>query len=97
MVTAMQVQHSRRKGCVLFGVYIYSDKGEDVYDVEVLSRYLVLQQFRDVFPIDILKDFSPHREVDFFVELVPKSKEPYKMNKQNLVELNLQLKKMLDK
>ena len=43
IVTTMQENHSSRKGCVLFVVYISSDKGKDVEDVEVLKRYLVLQ------------------------------------------------------
>lgn len=30
MVTAMQAKHNLRKGCVLFAIHIYSDKGKDV-------------------------------------------------------------------
>ena len=30
------------KGHVLFVVHIYSDKGKDVEDVEVLKRYMIL-------------------------------------------------------
>jgi len=45
MVTSMQVKRSSRKGCVLFAVHISSGKGKDVEDVEVLKRYLILQQF----------------------------------------------------
>ena len=43
MVSAMQVKCSRRKGCVLFVVNISSDKCKEVEDVDVLSRYPVLQ------------------------------------------------------
>jgi len=39
MVTAMQAKHSRRKGCKLFVVHISSDKGKEVEDPDVLSRY----------------------------------------------------------
>ncbi len=42
MVTVMQAKHSRRKGCKLFAVHIYSDKGKEVEDIDVLSRYPVL-------------------------------------------------------
>ena len=42
MVTTMQVKHSRRKGYMLFIVHISSDKGKEVDDVDVLSRYPVL-------------------------------------------------------
>jgi len=41
----MQTKHSRRKGCALFYVHIYSDKGKEVEDVDVLSRCPALQQF----------------------------------------------------
>jgi len=35
---------------------------KEVEDEDVLRRYLVLQQFKDVFPKDIT-EFPPHREV----------------------------------
>ena len=40
MVTTMQANHSCRKGCALFVVHIYADKGKDVEDAEVLKRRL---------------------------------------------------------
>ena len=52
-MTTMQVKRSHRKGCVLFSVHISSDKGKDVEDAKVLRRYPILQQFQDVFPVDI--------------------------------------------
>ena len=100
MMIVMQAKCSCKKGCVLFVVHISNDKGKEVVDVKVLSRYLILQQFHDVFPTDIL-EFPPHREVDFSIELVLRasraSKAPYKMSTPDLVELKLQLNKMLDK
>jgi len=45
MVTTMQAQCSHKKGCVLFVVHISSDKGKEVEDADVLSRYPVLQRF----------------------------------------------------
>jgi len=96
----MQEKHSCKKGCVLFFGHISSDKGKEVENADVLSRYPVLQQFQDVFPVDI-SEFPPHREVDFSIELVPgatpTSKAPYRMSTPELVELKLQLKEMLDK
>ena len=66
----------------------------------MLSSYPILQQFKDVFPEDIT-EFPPHMEVKSNIELVlgvaPTSKAPYKMTTSKLVELNLQLKEMLDK
>ena len=65
-----------------------------------MSRYLVLQQFKDVFLEDIIK-LPPHEELDFSIELVlgasPASKEPYRMSTPELVDLKLQLNLMLDK
>jgi len=53
-----------------------------------------------VFLVGIL-ELPPHREVGFFIELVPRatptSKEPCRMSSPKLVELKLQLKEMLDK
>ena len=46
-------------------------------------------------------DLPPHREVGFSIDLVPGAapalKAPYKMSTPELVELKLQLNKMLDK
>jgi len=58
MVTTMQAKSNCRKGRVLFVAHVSSDKGKDVDDDEVLRRYHVLQQFQDVFPIDILEIIS---------------------------------------
>jgi len=38
MVTTMKAKISCRKGCVLFAVHIYSHKGKDVEDAELLRR-----------------------------------------------------------
>eukprot|EP00253_Pinus_taeda_P033935 PITA_33935 len=46
------------------------DKVKDVEDAKILKRYLVLQQFQNVFLAEI-PEFPPHREVDFSIELVP--------------------------
>ena len=96
----MQAKRNCRKGCVMFVVHISSDKGKDVEDVKNFKKYPVLQQFLDVFRIEI-PNFHPHREVEFSIELVPiaapTSKEPYNMSTPELVELKLQLKEILDK
>lgn len=42
MVRNMQEKCSCGKGFVLFAIHISSDKGKDVWDVEVLNRCLVL-------------------------------------------------------
>ena len=100
MVKTMQEKCSHGKGCMLFIVHSSSDKGKEVEGAGVLSRYLVLQQFNDVFCEDIL-EFPPHREVEFSMELVPgeapASKSPYKIRTPELDELELQLKEMVEK
>ena len=100
MVTAMQAKHSHKKGCVLFAVHVFSDKGKEVEDAYVLSRYLVLHQFQDVLITDIL-EFSPHRGVEFSIELVTRaelaSNAPFRMRTPELVQLKLRLKEMFDK
>lgn len=57
-----------------------------------MKRYLVLQQYVDVFLADILS-LPPQREVYFSIELVPTveitSKAPYRMKTPKLFELNL--------
>jgi len=82
-------------------MHVSSDKGKDVEDDEVLKMYPFLQQFQDVFPVEI-SELPPHRElVDFFIELVlgvtTTSKAPYRMITPELVQLKLKLKEMLDK
>jgi len=85
---------------VLFSLHISSDKGKEVEDADVLSRYLVLQQFQDIFPEDII-ELSPHRETEFSIESVLRatlaSNESYRMSTPELFYLKLQLKEMLDK
>lgn len=44
MVIVMQEKCSCRKGWVSFAVHISCDKGKDIEDMEVLSRYLIMQQ-----------------------------------------------------
>lgn len=69
-------------------------------EIEVMNKYSMLQQYEYVFPSN-LHGLPPHREVNFSIELVPREKptsiSPYKMSTLELVELKLQLKKMLDK
>ena len=66
----------------------------------MLSKYLVLHQFRNLFLEDIT-ELPPHREVDIYIELIlgetPESKSPYRMSTPELVELMLHMKEMLDK
>ena len=75
-----------------FVVHISSDKGKEVEDAKMFKRYAILQQFRDMFPAEIL-ELPPHKEVKFSIELVlgeaPTSKAPYMISTIELVELKL--------
>lgn len=45
IMKTMQTKHNHKKECVLFAMHIFSEIGKEVEDVDVLSRYIVLQQF----------------------------------------------------
>jgi hypothetical protein len=65
--------------------------------IEELS---VVQQFQDVFPLEI-PGFPPIREVEFFIDLHPGtgpiSESPYRMAPAELVELKSQIEDLLEK
>ena len=65
-----------------------------------LEEFHVLQEFRDVFPDEVL-GLPPKRDIDFIIELVPRatpvSKTPYKMSTPEMLELKMQLQELLEK
>ena len=65
-----------------------------------LEDFHVLRELRDVFPDEIL-GLPPKRDIDFMIELMPKaalvSKTPYRMSTPEMLELNMQLQKLLEK
>jgi hypothetical protein len=60
----------------------------------------IVQEFSNVFPDDLL-GMPPERHIEIKIELQPEttliSKAPYKMSREELVELKIQLKNLLDK
>jgi hypothetical protein len=60
----------------------------------------VVREFPDVFSDDLL-GMPPERAIEFKIELqpgtAPISKVPYKMSREELAELKIQLKDLLDK
>ena len=64
-----------------------------------LEDYLVLQEFRDFFPDEIL-GIPPKRDIDFTIELVLGaalvSKTPYRMSTLELLELKMRLQELLE-
>ena len=65
-----------------------------------LEDFHVLQEFRVVFPDEIL-GIPPKRDIDFTIELVSGaalvSKTPYMMSTPKLLELKMQLQELLEK
>ncbi|WJX45504.1 hypothetical protein P8452_32379 [Trifolium repens] len=65
-----------------------------------IEELRVVQQFQDVFPLEI-PGFPPIREVEFFIDLHPGtgpiSESPYRMAPTELVELKSQIEDLLEK
>ena len=87
-----------RKGCRVFAIHI--TKTNDKETKPSLEDIPLLNEFKDVFPGEI-SGLPPKRHIEFTIELVPgavpASKGPYRMNTTHLVELKLQLQKLIDK
>ncbi|XP_052111660.1 uncharacterized protein LOC127743044 [Arachis duranensis] len=69
-------------------------------DDKSLEQIPVVCKFPDVFPDDI-NEFSPNREVEFAIELVPRASPilitPYRMSPLEMAELKAQLEDLLGK
>ncbi|MCI87539.1 cellular nucleic acid-binding protein, partial [Trifolium medium] len=65
-----------------------------------MEELLIVCEFSDVFPEDV-SDVPPKREVEFTIDLVPRtspiSMAPYKMSASELNELKKQLEELLEK
>ena len=83
-----------------------SYQGYLAYAIEVrdsgnqLEDILVVREFSDVFPKD-LPGIPPDREIDFHIELPPRtepiSKAPYRMAHSELKELKVQMEELVNK
>ena len=91
-VSAMKLKKFCRKGCHLYAAHILEPTGDETPRLE---DYQVLQEFRDVFPDEIL-GLPPKRDIDFTIEHVPRaapiSKEPYRMSTPEMLELKMNCK-----
>jgi hypothetical protein len=78
----------------LKGSKVNSLKGVSMHEVPVVKEY------PDVFPKE-LPGMPPDRDVEFIIDLMPRTgpiaKRPYKMDIEELKELKKQLKEQLDK
>ncbi|KAL0549080.1 hypothetical protein IC582_013560 [Cucumis melo] len=90
------VEKLLRKGCTAFLAHVVEVQEEKLKpeDVPVVNEYL------DVFPAD-LSGLPPDREVEFTIELLPRttpiSQAPYRMAPSELKELKVQLQELVDK
>ena len=96
-ISALQAKKCVRKGWKLFAINIqdvYSNREQHIED------FPVLEEFKDVFPKEIVR-LPSKRDLEFSIELtlasIPASKAPYCMSAPELVELKLQLQKLIEK
>ena len=79
-ISAMQLKNFYRKGFILYASHVLEARE---HETPRLEEFHLLQEFRDVFPDEIL-GFPPKRDIDFTIDLVhgaaPLSKTPYKMS-----------------
>ena len=65
-----------------------------------LENITVVCEYPDVFPEELL-GMTPDRDIVFSIELLPRtapiSKRPYRMDVKDLVELQKQIKELLEK
>ena len=99
-ISTLQLKRAVRKGCKAYVVTITDEENLNNIDKLKLEDILVLKEYADVFPEEIL-GLPPKRELDFTIELVPgvvpSSKAPYWMKILELNELKSQLKELIDK
>ena len=95
-MTIIQAKKLLRQGCEAYLAHVV-DKHKDIPNLE---QILVVNEFPDVFP-DELPSLPPNREIEFAIELAPGaepvSKAPYRMAPLKMIELETQLKDLLDK
>ena len=96
-ISTMQLKKFCMKGFQLYAAHI-SEATEN--EIPRLEDFHVLQEFKDVFPDEIL-GLPPKRDIDFTIELVPRaasvSKTSYRMSTLKTLELKMQLRELLEK
>ena len=96
LISALEAEKLLRNGCIAFLAHVVEVQEEKLKpeDVPIVNEYL------DVFPTDLL-GLPPDREVEFTIELLPRtspiSQALYRMTKSELKELKVQLQELVDK
>ena len=90
-ISAIQLKNFCRKGCRVYAAHVLEAAENETIKLE---DYLVLQEFKFVFP-DEIPGLSPKRGIDITIELVPgaapMSKTPYRMSTIEMLQLKMQL------
>jgi hypothetical protein len=94
----MQLKKCIKKGCQVYAIQVTNLLEKE--DKPKLEDFFVLCEFRDMF-VDDIPELPPRREIDFSIDLLPRSspisKAPYRMSLLELTELKIQLQELLDK
>jgi hypothetical protein len=95
-ISSLQLNKNYRKGCQIFVAHIEEAPKDKVSSIE---DYTVLKEFEDVFKeIPIL---PPRRDINFSINLMPGttpvSKNPYRMSRPKLKEIQMQLEEHSEK
>ncbi|KAL0438984.1 UNVERIFIED_CONTAM: hypothetical protein Slati_2381400 [Sesamum latifolium] len=99
LILALQVKNGLRHGEQTYLAALIEIKPDVVQ--EVLNEVAeMLEEFKDVFPPELLKKLSPHRAIDYAIELEPgvwpHAQAPYRMGPTELAELRKQLDGLLE-
>ena len=94
-ISYLKLWKSMRKGCNLYAILALNERGVAVG----LEHLPVVREFEDIF-LEELPGMPPERELDFTIDLKPRTESiarmPYQMSTQELQELRMQLKELLD-
>jgi hypothetical protein len=96
-ISSLQMKNYCRKGCPLYAIHVLEFVEDEKPNLE---DHPILREYKDMFPEEV-PSLPPRRDIDFSIELapgvVPMSRTPYRMSTLELVDLKLQLKRMMDK
>ncbi|KAA0051482.1 putative retrotransposon protein, identical [Cucumis melo var. makuwa] len=96
LISALKAEKLLRKGCTTFLSHIVVVQREKLK----LEDVPVVKEFLHVF-LDDLSGLPPDREIEFTIELLPRtapiSQAPYRMAPSELKELKMQLQELVDK
>ncbi|GJR00878.1 putative reverse transcriptase domain-containing protein [Tanacetum coccineum] len=100
IISCTKNQKYIQKGCQVYLVQVTSKKTEDKSKEKRLEDMLIIQEFPEVFPEDLL-GLPPARQVEFQIDLVPSiapvARAPYRLAPAKIQELSTQLPELSNK